>query len=353
MCRVVGAIAMVFALMAFASGVPSAYAQGESAPAAERGAAELGAAAESNAPAERDAPAEPGSVPERGSARVAERLTSAVVEQPRPFGYVVGDLLTQRVLLEGDGRGVEVAQLPTPGRVGIWFERRSTRVERRNDGRRWLAVEYQVINAPPSLRTIRLPAWDLKTKAPTPTLRIAEWPISVGPLTRARTDAVPAESSSSGGEESATPTQLRLRPDRAAPRVPTASLRESLTLWVGALAVTLIVWAAWFLWRNHIDAASLPFARALREIRHSDDGAPEAWQTLHRAFDQTAGRVVQPQSLPALFSTAPHLEPLRAPIETFFAQSSERFFGGGAPAQSISTHALCRDLRRLEKRAAR
>lgn len=286
------------------------------------------------------------------------QVRAAVVEQPRPFGYVIGDLLTQRVLLEGGGRTVEVAPLPSPARVGIWFERRSVRVQRETDGRRWLLVEYQVINAPPALRTIRLPAWDLKTTSPASALRVAEWPISVGPLLRppadnAPADSPPAELYASGIGERAAPADVRLRPDRAAPTVPTASIRESLTLWSAALAITLIAWVAWLLWRNYTDAASLPFARALRDMRHTDDGAPEAWQTLHHAFDQTAGRVVQMQSLPTLFARAPHLNPLRAPIETFFAQSSERFFGAGPPAQPVSTHTLCRDLRRLEKRAAR
>ena len=281
-------------------------------------------------------------------------LAAAVVEQPRPFGYVVGDLLTQRVLLEAGGRRAEAAQLPAPGRVGIWFERRSARVDRRPDGRQWLSVEYQVINAPPSLRTIRLPGWDLKMKSPAPTLRVAEWPISVGPLTRAGGGSAPAEAPSSGGEAvAAAANPVRLRPDRVAPLVPTASIRENLTLWSSGLVVSLLAWLAWLLWRNHAESARLPFARALREIRHTDDRAPEAWQALHRAFDQTAGRVVQPQSLSALFTRAPYLVPLRASIEAFFAQSSERFFGGGLPSQPISTQGLCRDLRRLEKRNAR
>jgi hypothetical protein len=37
---------------------------------------------------------------------------NATVEQPRPFGYVVGDLLAQRVLLELNGRPFEPAALP-------------------------------------------------------------------------------------------------------------------------------------------------------------------------------------------------------------------------------------------------
>ena len=32
---------------------------------------------------------------------------NAIVQQPRPFGYVVGDMLTQSVLLQVEGRGFE------------------------------------------------------------------------------------------------------------------------------------------------------------------------------------------------------------------------------------------------------
>lgn len=286
-------------------------------------------------------------------ARAQVEITSAVVEQPRPFGYVVGDLLTQRVLLEFGGRSVVPAALPEPGRAGIWFERRSAQIERRPDGRRWLSIEYQVINAPPTLRTIRLPAWVLKMKSPAPTLRVAEWPISIGPLTRASADSAPADTLSSGGEAIARADPVRLRPDRAAPTIPTAALRQSLELWSGALIVTLAAWLGWLMWRNHTEAGSLPFARAFREIRRTDDSNAEAWQALHRAFDQTAGRVVQKESLSTLFASAPYLSPLRTRIEAFFAQSSERFFGGTLATQPESARALSNDLRRLEKRHKR
>ena len=82
------------------------------------------------------------------------------------------------------------------------------------------------------------------------------------------------------------------------------------------------------------------------------DTAPEAWRALHRAFDRTAGRSVQIDTLPLLFTTAPHLEPLRSRIHEFFDQSSARFFGGAEPEHPLSVSTLCRDLRRIEKRCA-
>jgi mxaA protein len=264
---------------------------------------------------------------------------NATVQQPRPFGYVVGDLLTQRVLLQLEARGFEPATLPGAARLGVWLERRAPRIEATPDGRRWLAVDYQVINAPQALTTVSLPAWELKPKSGAATLRIGAWPISVSPLT-------PRQVFAKGGLE-------ELRPDRPAPIIATEPTRRQIASWSGALMATLVAWFGWFLWRNWRARSILPFARALREIRQVDDTAPAAWLALHRAFDRTAGRVMQTATLATLFQRAPHFAPLRPWIEQFFNQSAELFFGTGLPASPLSVSKLCSELRRVEKRHER
>ncbi len=249
-------------------------------------------------------------------------IATAVVQQPRPFGYVIGDVVTQRVLLD-----FEPAELPRPERLSVWFERRPPRIETDEQGRRWLLMSYQIVNAPQSLSTVTLPAWELDSKR-----RIPEWPLSVAPLT---------------------PREALLLPDRAPPVIATASLARQTFIALAALLLTLGAWLAWWLHRNRRASASLPFARALRELRAMDDSAPQAWQALHRAFDETAGRVVQGESLGVLFQRAPHLASVRAEIERFFTQSGQRFFGDGLASGAISIRSLCSDLRRLEKRNER
>jgi len=264
---------------------------------------------------------------------------NAIVEQPRPFGYVVGDVLTQRVLLQVEERGFEPAALPEAGRIGVWLERRAPRIEPSPDGRRWLAVDYQVINAPQALTTVSLPAWELRPRSGATTLRIGAWPISVSALT-------PPQVFAQGGLE-------ELRPDRPAPLIATQGTRRQIAIWSSALIVTLAVWAGWCVRRNWRSRSAQPFARALREIRRLEDSAPEAWLALHRAFDRTAGRAMQTATLATLFQQAPHLAPLRPGIEQFFNQSAERFFGAGLPASPLSVRKLCTELRRVEKRHER
>ena len=254
----------------------------------------------------------------------------AVVEQPRSFGYVVGDVATQRVLLEAQGHAFTPDPLPGAGPLGNWVERRATRIERDARGRRWLAVDYQIMNAPQTLTLVTLPAWKLAA------LAIPEWQISVAPLT-------PEEPFARGGLGG-------LRPDRAAPTIDLAPMRRSMTIWVGCALVLILWWAGWWGWRNWRAASRQPFAKALREIREVDEQSPQAWLALHRAFDATAGRVVQPETLPLLFARTPRFEPQRSAIEQFFTQSSARFFDIGATTPRLSVRALCAELRRIEKR---
>jgi len=261
-------------------------------------------------------------------------VVPAVVTQPRTVGYVVGDLLQQRVLLQADGHAVEPTSLPGAGRIGAWFERRRPRLEFDSGLRRWLVVDYQIVNAPQGLQNVTLPAWRLTSAGRTgPVLAIPALTLTIGPLTA----ATPASAAV-------------LRPDHRPPRIPREPLVTALQASLAAAGLTGLAWLAWWRWRAHRSAQTLPFARALREMRGLASTEPRAWQSLHRAFDQTAGRVIQLATLPALFEAAPLFAVLREGIEAFFRQSSTLFFGAGPASHSISPHDLCVRLCRIERR---
>ncbi len=266
----------------------------------------------------------------------------AQVEQPRAFGHVLGDVLTQRILLQSGSNSADTTadtSMPSTGRIGIWFERRSPRIETDADGRRWLVIDYQITNAPQTLTTVALPALTL-TSPSGMVLQVPEWPVSVGPLT--------LQSAFATGDLQA------LRPDRQARAAATAPLRRQMAWALGLLVLTLLAWLGWWQWRNRREAARLPFARAWAGMQRSKTADANqnahAWLSLHRALNETAGQVVHAGSLPDLFAKAPHFQALRPQLERFYQQSGERFFATGSADAGFPLLDLCRDLYRAERR---
>ena len=270
----------------------------------------------------------------QGGAASAER--DAQVVQPRAYGYVLGDVLEQRVLLESEGRRLEPAAVPVRERIGAWFERRAARIEADAAGRPWLVVQYQVFNVQPNLGLVQLPPWRLALKGDAPAaLRVPAWPVSLAPMT-------PRE----GFDDYALGA---LRPERE-PSLPDRHERVLALRWSAlALALELLAWLGWWRWRNWRAAQRLPFARALRQLRGLDEASPQAWQVLHGAFDRAAGRALHLGSLPALFERLPYLAAARAAIERFYQQSALLFFGAGLPPDALSVRALAVQLQRLER----
>jgi mxaA protein len=277
---------------------------------------------------------------------VATDTATASVEQPRAFGHVLGDVLTQRIQLLSDDQDAGTIAMPSTGRIGVWMERRNPRVETDAEGRRWLAIDYQITNVPPTLTTIALPALTLTSQSGA-ALHVPEWPVSVSPLT-------PQTAFATGDLQA-------LRPDRQARAAAAAPLRAQMTWALGLLALTLLAWLGWWQWRNRRETARLPFARAWSEMQRSGtaetDNNAHAWLCLHRALNETAGQVVHVGSLPGLLAKAPHLQPLQSELERFYQHSGERFFASQASSHPAAARFplldLCRELYRAERRHQR
>jgi mxaA protein len=272
-----------------------------------------------------------------GQPAADEPTSAALVQQPRPFGYMLGDTLIQRVLLRSRDHDFEPASLPPSERASLWFARRASSIEVAENKSRWLVLDYQLINAPEALTTVNLPGVVLKAKTGGETLTVATWPISITSLT-------PRAVFAKGGLQ-------ELRPDHPAPLLAIRPLQTQLEIWLTAFAVATAAWLAWWWVRALKSANTQPFAHALSEMRGDRDGnGPRSWVALHRALDKTAGQSLQLSTLPALFKRAPHLQPQRRAIEAFYGESYQRFFGNSAEPSNMSPRALCVTLRRLERR---
>lgn len=264
----------------------------------------------------------------------AASVTPAL-ESPRPFGYVLGDVLTQRIALEFEGRELEPTELPALERTGNWFARRDARLESDAAGRRWLTLDYQVINVPDELSAVELPALDLATTDPKLRIEVQAMPVTVAPIT-------PATVLSRAGLE-------EMQPDAEAPQIDVLPLERNLRLALYFSGLLAMAWIALFAIRLLRARGSLPFARAKTDMRRLDD--PTAiWRRLHRALDDTAGHVVRGHNLHSLLARAPWLMPMEQDLKRFFDASQERFFAGRT-ADGVEPLALCARAAKLERKA--
>jgi mxaA protein len=263
----------------------------------------------------------------------------ATVQQPRAFGHVLGDIVTQQVLLDSGPHADELSAMPSTGRVNAWLERRPPSFRTDADGRRWLVLDYQVMNSPRAPAMTSTPPLQLRL-ASGKTLDVAESPLSIAPL-------APLGLADTG-------RLAGLQPDRLLAPASTAPVQRALLIWSALTVAVLIAWLGWWIWRNRRDARQLPFAKAWARFGRHDDAAldanPDAWRGLHRALDEAAGQVVLAGSVPRLTQSAPHLRELQPQLEQFFQRSTDRFFSDLSPPTPFSLRELYRALYRAERR---
>lgn len=277
-----------------------------------------------------------------GAAGHAASLESPV-EQPRPFGYFIGDIVSQTVALPAGLNASSTITLPGSARLNQWFERIDSRIVSTANDRRWIEIRTQIINSPAEPLRANLPAISIDIPGHNP-VQIPAWSLAISPL------GAPSDSSADGGRS--------IRPDKSASLLIQQPLPGRFQRWLWALALVLAGWLTWLLWRNRTDRNRLPFEQAWHAIRGLQNPAQrfEAWQQLHQAFNQTAGRTVQLAQIDHLFSSAPFLAGQRTQIENFFRASNDSFFAHDAidlSQQDFDLRGLCLVLRELEKRSSR
>jgi mxaA protein len=285
----------------------------------------------------------------------AQAILANEVIEPRTFGYVVGDKIRRELRLTlSSGYRLDEASLPEAGRLDRWLEVAAPEVrgEPIDNGRSYRVIlTYQVFNAPQSLETVTIPQQDFRLVADAGepqalTTLIPALRITVAPLTSA-----------------ISPDRLSvasLQEDRPPPPVPTGA-RQSRVTWTLAVLLALLLYAGWrrgtlaFLAR-----ASLPFAKAVRELQGLQAAAGTAAESaaalkiVHEAVNRTAGRAVFAHNVDDFLATHPAYAVLRDEFHQLFTASGRVFFSGapddvppGADLPRLLR--LCRRCRSIER----
>ena len=269
-------------------------------------------------------------------------------EEPRAYGYQVGDHLQRRVVVDVPaGWTLDEASLPKPGGRGLALELR--RVQRSTTpaagGQRLqLDLDYQVFLAPAAPRTVEIGAHRLRfaVAGRVEEALIEAWPVTIAPLVQAE-----APTRRGLGE---------MQPDRPPLLVDTSPQRTRLTVYAALAALLALGLALAYLGPPWRAARNRPFGRAWRALRglpaQPDDARwRQACVTLHEALNRSAGQVLFERDLDAFVQRQAAFAPLRDDLQRFLRTTSAQFFGS-APREGddgrwlVSLARRCRDAER-------
>lgn len=251
-------------------------------------------------------------------------------ENPRGYGWWLGDELVQRIRIElPEDLTLDKASLPRPRAADYWLDLREITTEE-SPGVIEVTLRWQNFYSAlePNMREV----------PPSP-LRFSDGSEAALPGFEFVTSPIrPLRAHSS-------PDQLQADPkfhlvDPVPNRI---ALAGTLFLFVSALVA--VAWhQAWGPFRA---SPARPFTRAARIMAGLDDVAAQR-RHLHRAFDAAFGRVLISSDLPAFLSARPEFTPVADRLQKFFSASDAAFFGA-APAADDDVTKLARDLSRIER----
>lgn len=267
------------------------------------------------------------------------------LQTPRPFGYVIGDTIRHRILIETrSGMALERSSLPAHGRLNRWLQLNDVSVtEQDSDGGKHYQIDllYQQFYAPLEVKELRIPAFNLRFQQHGQTLEqpVAAWAFTVAPLRElvVRQDQ--------HGEY--------MRPDQAPPMLDdqTIVIRMSMSL-VIALGIALrLAWLYGYL-------PGLPQRRVFKRTQSKLQNIelaklPLALSSMHAAFNTLHGKPVFLHRLADFYQIHPEYRHVADELVWFFDYSNRYFFGDASTMpqendlQKIKT--LCLHCREIER----
>lgn len=261
------------------------------------------------------------------------------VEQPREFGFQLGDRFERKVRL-GLRHPYELVRdsFPTQGRLNRWLAFHSYEVERKTTGSAddyEIALRYQVVNVDPSPTDAGIPGHELEVRHADETLTFLIRPARtvITPFGEALSSELAADIA-----PSALPGKLRY------------------VAFSGAILIGSFVALSWLHFGWFGARRTSPFNQAHRLLRRyrrdplSDEEYAAALRTLHEAFNLTAGHALFPDHLDEFFDEHPGFTRIKAGIVDYFARSNAYFFSGSLERLTLDELTgfarQCRDIER-------
>ncbi len=307
---------------------------------------------------------------------------SVTVNEPRAFGYFIGDTLVREVIVDVPaGVRLRTEALPQPGSRDYWLDLTDVTVASASGGNETrIKLTYQIFYSALEPKLVRIPGFKLyfegsdlapaavpkeadKSNGEKPanepesaderaTLGVPPLDVIVSPLR----EIIP--------EKNNDPAAAPLRPDAVAELLGTGRARTALLASVLAGLAALTALAYHYAWFPFGARKSRPFTRAARQLNalsKIDEGDVERYKhellILHRAFDEVYGRRLLSSDVGDFLKSRHEFGDLAGSVTRFFEASRLTFFSGKpSAAQQIlppdSVTGLAYELALHERRAA-
>jgi len=236
------------------------------------------------------------------------------VETPRPFGYVLGDEITQRIILDTrPDVQLQTASLPNKGQLNRWLNLNAVSIKQ-SDQHYEIELVYQVFYATLEVKALKIPGFNLQLSevGQTSNQAVPAWEFTISPLREL------SVRKTEQGEY--------MRPD-AMP-----GLLSSPLLWYGFFAGLLVllstaIYLAYLYGYFPTFIRRLLFTRALRQLaKLSLDQMGQALTIVHHTLNTLNRQPLFQNQLKDFYQRNPPYRGVNAELEWFFQLSNQYFF---------------------------
>lgn len=262
------------------------------------------------------------------SSSINQPIHSFKVQTPRPFGYVIGDEITQRLSIEvRQGLELQYSSLPTKGTINRWLNLNKVKINKTKvrDGLHYqITLTYQIFYSPLAVKMLDLPSFTLQFRqfGNTVEQQVPVWYFTAAPL---RELAIRKDN----GKE-------YMRPDQAAPLIDNTAVTLRLMIF-SIIACLMAGYLAWLYGLLSFLPQYQIFKKPTHQLAKLAEGDEEKILTIfHRALNRLNGKPLFKHHCTDFYQKFPRYKQLQSEFDWFFDFSNEYFFGAKAKLEQNS-----------------
>lgn len=278
------------------------------------------------------------------SPNLQEPITRFELQAPKPYGYVIGDEIRHRIVIETRKHiDISADSIPARGERNRWLNLKAVDIssETSGDGKRYLLdLTYQIFYSPLEVKMLLIPGFNLVFQQYGQRIEqvVPDWHFTLSPLHEL---SIRKENG-----------KMYLRPDAQPEFINTNSYRQAFFIRLLALALSCAYLAysyglfPWFSQRNN-------FKKACKDLSGlSRQQLDQALRVFHQAINAVNQQPLFKQGLTDFYLRQPEYKTMAAELDWFFALSERYFFDGRTYCtedEFEQLKALCQHCRKIER----